>query len=99
MSQEPISAAIRVSVPLLLVLLGAYVMLRWGASCGYTIGEVQNYAPNGRGCGVVRHGAGILLPFCGLAPVGFADRSRVYQAVGAVVLIDLLVALVLAPGG
>ena len=85
-------------IPVVLFLLGAYAMLRWNASCGFTLGENVGSAKSGRACGAARGGVAILLPFIALVPAITRSPRQFYAAVGGVLVINLMVVIGLASG-
>jgi hypothetical protein len=97
-SSASVSTSIRLAAPILLFALGAYAMLRWNASCGFTLGENVDTVQSGRACGAARSGVAILLPFVAIVPALMRSPQRFYLAVGGVLTLDLIVALGLAPG-
>lgn len=97
MSPAPVSTSGRLVIPILLFGLGLYAMLRWNASCGFTLGENADTAQSGRACGAARSGVAILLPFLAIVPALMRSSQRFYWAVGTTLMLDLIVALGLAP--
>jgi len=87
----------RIVAPILLFLVGAYAMVRWDASCGFTLGENVDSVNSGRACGAASTGIAWVLPFVALLPALLRSPSRFYLAAGGVLALDLIVVFGLAP--